>query len=754
MLGAVLAGGVAGLIFFVAWVGRDARMIENVMQGSLKDELQTLPLSLAENLLIGDLASVESSLKSHVNKVNVAKITLRMSNGVELVAEGINEKLTAPGWFVHAVNMSEVKGSQKIEVGGKWYGELAVVMDSAEMLNQLWVQFTRNILIIMFGLIVNCIVMYLVLRSSIRPLNKLVLAERKFAEGELSTRLELGGSAEVRQLILEFNLMAQQIENQRKESLLNESQIKQKSSELLNSENQLRYVLNATEEGIWDWDVKSGIVSHNSQWCKIAGLDDGFLRHPLSIFSELIVEDDRENVFKKIQTCLESDSGYYSEHRFRMSDGRVIWIQDRGKVVERSASGEPLRMVGSMIDISGRKQQELMLQQAKDNSDAANHAKSAFLANMSHELRTPLNGILGMAQLLLMSGKDEEERLDYTRTILNSGNALLTLLNDILDFSKIEAGKLELVRVSCDPNQILKESTGLFMQLAQSKGLEIESSWKGASGNRYWTDSNRLRQMLLNLISNAIKFTAHGFVRVEAAEIEHHDNSVLLEFAVIDSGIGVPLATQAQLFKPFSQADSSTSINYGGTGLGLSIVSRLAEIMGGTVGIESESGKGSRFWFRIRAAVVQDTEESRQLDRVSEAGQILISPQIHKGFVLIVDDTAVNRKVGEAFLKKIGIRSKSLENGQEAVNLIKEGSRPDLILMDMQMPVLNGIQATESIRAWEKENKLPRLPIIALTAGAYEENRQHCLDSGMDDFLTKPINVNELGTVLNKWLTT
>lgn len=391
------------------------------------------------------------------------------------------------------------------------------------------------------------------------------------------------------------------------------------------------------------------------------------------------------------------------------------------------------------------------LQEALRVAESANLSKTRFLATMSHEIRTPMNGILGMAQLLLMDGQtDEMEKKDHIRTIYNSGLTLLTLLNDILDLSKVEAGKMELTNISFYPRQLVEETTRLFVQSAQGKGLSIEARWLGPTNSHYEADATRLRQMLSNLINNAIKFTSNGYVRIEASVIEEDAHQALLEFAVTDSGIGIPKENQTKLFQPFSQADSSTTRDFGGTGLGLSIIRSLASLMEGSVGVESEPGKGSRFWFRARVSILSKDEALHREERRLE----IVEPhptETLAGTVLVVEDNPTNRKVVEALLTKQGIQSVCAENGQEAVDALHDGLRPSLILMDVQMPVMDGIMATQHIRSWEQESGFPRLPIVALTANAFEEDSKRCMEAGMDDFLVKPINVRALNAAIAKW---
>ncbi len=423
---------------------------------------------------------------------------------------------------------------------------------------------------------------------------------------------------------------------------------------------------------------------------------------------------------------------------------------DRMMVLVESRTNELARNREHLEDIVAQRTAELS--QAVTAAKAANEAKSRFLATMSHELRTPMNGVLGMAQLLLAEPGDKAQTRDYAKTILHSGQTLLTLLNDILDLSKIESGTQTLELGEVDPQQLLHNTEALFVNNARAKGLALRVRWLGSQERRYRGDANRLQQMLSNLVNNAIKFTAKGEVAIEASELGSDGASAWVEFAVRDSGMGIPAHKQALLFRPFSQIDDSTTRQFGGTGLGLSIVKNLAQLMGGEVGVQSQEGQGSCFWFRVHLGVLCAVPGLvvRGLDPVDT---MPMPPSgALSGRVLVVEDNHINQQVIAAMLKKLGCQVAIADNGQSAVEqVMAEADQFSAVLMDVQMPVLDGYGATARIRAWEVEQGRQPLPIIAVTADAFAEDQARCREAGMNDFLSKPIKATALADTLRRW---
>ncbi len=401
--------------------------------------------------------------------------------------------------------------------------------------------------------------------------------------------------------------------------------------------------------------------------------------------------------------------------------------------------------VNSMLDNLELRDAQLL--EAKQEAEDANRAKSRFLAQMSHEIRTPMNGVLGLAALLLKTNLDKEQKT-FVKTIYRSGEALLQLINDILDFSKIEAGKLVLEEVHFNLRELAEETVELFSNSASEKNVKLSCFVQAALPEYVVGDPGRLRQILMNLLGNALKFTRNGDVALTIFPEETDTTGVAhLRFEVSDSGIGISKEKQQEIFAAFSQVDGSITRKFGGTGLGLAICRQLVQLMGGTIGVTSEEGKGAVFRFTIRLPVGRVEEAVSSTENTASAERL----QGVSGTVLVVEDNITNRIVARGMLEHTGLKVDMAENGEQAVAASEKISY-DLIFMDCQMPVMDGYQATGIIRQRENEHGTARTPIIAFTAHAMKGDREQCLLVGMDDYLAKPFTEQQLCAVLEKWL--
>jgi PAS domain S-box-containing protein len=498
------------------------------------------------------------------------------------------------------------------------------------------------------------------------------------------------------------------------------------------SEERLKLAMEIADIHVWEMDyVRRELIK--------TGAEDTLFSEPKT-FDEMLADvwtpvdpRDRPAAVEQWERHLRDGSPYRPEHRVARSDGQEVWVQGAVRVIT-GEDGEVVRIVGAMQNTTERKRAEQALVKAKDEAEAATRAKSAFLATMSHEIRTPLNGVLGMAQAMERDelSDRQRERLDVIR---QSGEALLAILNDVLDLSKIEAGKLELEQTEFDLAELARGAHATFAATAQAKGLKFQLTVAPAARGTYLGDSVRVRQILYNLVSNALKFTGQGHVKVAVGR--RHG---MLTLQVTDTGIGIAPDKLAALFQKFEQADASTTRRFGGTGLGLAICRDLAEMMGGAIAAASKPGKGATFTVELPLTKLASAPARARRTHRADAG---VAPEGRPLRVLAAEDNAMNQLVLKTLLAQVGVEPVIVADGRAAVDAWAREPW-DLILMDVQMPDMDGPTATAEIRAREAAEGRARTPIVALTANAMDHQVAEYRAAGMDGFVGKPIEASRL----------
>ncbi len=509
--------------------------------------------------------------------------------------------------------------------------------------------------------------------------------------------------------------------------------LKSAQAALLAAEERLARAVRGTQDGLWEFNAIEKSFWFAPRFEQMLGYQPGELRTDLDSFLELTHPEDRDRTQAAIWTHVRSDSHYDVEFRLRHKSGHYECVRSRAQA-DFDARGQGAKLAGSIQLITDRKEAEMATLKAVRVAEAANRAKSDFVANMSHEIRTPMNGVLGMTELLLDTKLDALQR-DYAETIRDSGTSLLTVINDILDFSKVEAGKLELESLDVDLRDTFEDTCRLLSIQAHAKGLELTAQIDARLPGLVKGDAGRIRQILLNLAGNAIKFTTKGEVSLEIKVLESGENGTRVRCEIRDTGIGIPADRLQSLFVPFMQVDSSTTRRFGGTGLGLSIVRRLVELMGGETGVESVEGEGSLFWFTAQFAKVS-----------GDAQPLHPAPASIKGRrVLVVDDNTTNRKVLMGQLLVCGVDPVAAGSADEALVLLRQASnagRPyDAALIDHLMPDCDGAELGKII---VQDESIRSTRLILLTSSGQRSDGQLFADIGFAGYLLKPVTQRDL----------
>ena len=499
-----------------------------------------------------------------------------------------------------------------------------------------------------------------------------------------------------------------------------------------------------TNDGIWDWNILTNELFLSKRWKEMLGYEDWEIKNKFNSFISLIYEEDVPKVNDYVQRYLKGEIEQYTmEFRMKHKNGSLVWILAKGEAL-RDENGKPYRMAGSHSDITERKEMEEKLIHAKEEAEAGNKAKSVFLANMNHELRTPLNGIIGFSDILRNMPLDEEQK-QFVDIVNTSGKHLADIISDILDFSRIEAGKFELNTEKTEVKPLIENTLSMVRPKAEGKGLCLSSSIEDTVPETVEVDSSRLRQVLLNLIANAVKFTDEGSVSVSVSLLERQQDQARLLFKITDTGMGIKEGEQKKIFEPFHQAEMSVDKKSQGTGLGLSISKKILELMGTSLELESEYGKGSTFSFEL--VLPYEKEHSVDSNKINTENTQVLKELTNKK-ILIAEDNPVNMQYAQTAIAMLSkdIHIIQAQDGKEAYQLYREHT-PDLILMDIRMPKLDGYQATKMIRAHDEN-----IPIIALTAKASINDKEDCLRAGMDDYITKPVSLEVLKKTVGKYL--
>jgi PAS domain S-box-containing protein len=507
-----------------------------------------------------------------------------------------------------------------------------------------------------------------------------------------------------------------------------------KERALAESEELFRSLSNSCPVGIFRTDLKGDLIYANQRLADICGTS---VKQLLGAeWADCIHPEDSDEVRMCVLAGLRDEKGLQNEIRLLLPDGSIRWCFARSVIVHDQA-GNATGMVGTVDDVTARKRTLQELHAAKETAEIASRSKDIFLTNVSHELRTPLNGVLGMLDLLLDTELNPEQR-QMSEIMRDSGQSLLQVVNDLLDLSRVQACKLEIENIPFDGTSLLEQVLAHLRPDAAKKGIALHLEQPENCPLRFLGDAERIRQILLVYLTNALKFTDAGSVTVKVATEPVSENTSELMVMVSDTGPGIPPEEQSKLFQPFSQIDPSSTRKHGGAGLGLAIARRLAELMGGSVGVNSSEGSGSTFWLRLKLTVCPEPAVPVRAQFTGPAR------------VLVVEDNPDSQRVALTMLWKLGWQADLVSDGLMALEMIRRNDYA-LVFMDCHMPRMDGYSATEEVRKWEKAMQRASVPIVALTAHAMAGDRERCFSAGMNDYLAKPLGLDNLRRAISRW---